>query len=302
MIIITTGILLAVVLSIAATAGMFSEKSGTVNIAINGMMVGGALVYWLLSKSFDLKGPMQIVGYLIAMLSGIIIGGLFGFATITLKANQIIAGTAMNLLFGALGLFMWKYKGGTISSPMNFVQWRVGGEKYLTSDFNYVFGLILLIGILVTCFSWAWLKLTPWGLRFKAAGENPQALDSQGINVVKTRYYGVLISGVLATLAGAMYAQVNKQFDGNVAGLGFIALALMIAGQWNVIYIFVAAFAFGMLYSVGQNIAVYQKSMQTYQALIQIIPFIISIGILVATSKKSRAPKAAGVAYDKGKR
>lgn len=302
MIIVTFGILLAIVLAVGATSGLFAEKSGTVNIAINGMMIGGGLIYWMLTKEFEMKGWMQLVGYIISILGGIVIGGIFALATITLRANQVIAGTAMNLLFGGIGLFIWKYKGGTNTQSLNYTQLRFGGESTSTSDFTYIFGLILILGIMIILISFLWLKFTPWGLRLKSAGENPQALDSQGISVTKTRYVGLLISGGLGALAGAMFVQLQQQFTGGAAGLGFVALAILIAGQWNIFYISISAFVFGMLYSVGTNLSAYFIELDTIQPLIQTTPFILALIVLVLTSKKSLAPAAVGVAYDKSKR
>ena len=139
-------------------------------------------------------------------------------------------------------------------------------------------------------------------MRLKAAGENPQALDSQGISVTKTRYIGLLISGGLGALAGAMFIQLQQQFTGGVSGLGFVALAILIAGQWNIFYISISAFVFGMLYSVGTNLSAYFIDLDSIQPLIQATPFILALVVLIITSKKSLAPAAVGIAYDKSKR
>jgi len=302
MIILTTGIILSFILMIGSFAGMFSEKSGIVNIAINGMMIGGAVIYWILSKGLDLSsGGMQIVAYLISFISGMFIGALFGFATITLKANQVIAGTAMNLLFAAIGAFLYIYFDGSTTSLLSQQPAVITSNRF---DFTFIFGVIMLISIIVFIVSFIFMKYTPWGNRLRAAGENPSALDSQGISVTKTRYVGVLVSGALASLAGAMYVQTIGSYNGTVAGLGFVALAILIAGQWNPIYILIASFVFGLLYSTGINLtAVYNiKSLTTIEPLLQAIPFILSLVTLVITSKRSRAPKAAGVPYDKSKR
>ena len=298
--ILTIGIVLGLILMVAALSGMFSEKAGIVNIAINGMMIGGALIFWLVQQKMNIESTgMQIVGYLIAMTGGLVIGAIFGFATITLKANQVIAGTAMNLLFAAIGLFLYKYMG---AQKVALIDGKSGALSEVPTDFKYIFGIVMLISLVVFIISYVWIKFTPWGLRLSAAGENPQALDSQGISVKKTRYYGVLISGVLASLAGAMYIKTVGIFHGNVAGLGFVSLAILIAGQWNPIYIFISAFSFGLLYSTGLKITAYDKSLSSVQSLIQMLPFVLSLSALIITSKRSRSPKAAGVPYDKSKR
>lgn len=303
MIIITTGIVLSLILMIGALSGLFSEKAGIVNIAINGMMIGGAIIYWVMSKNYDLSSwGMQIVGYLTAFIGGIAIGLLFGFATITLKANQVIAGTAMNLLFAAIGAFLYIYLDGPSTSLLKQAPAAIGKTQL---DFTYIFGVILILATIIFVVTFVFMKFTPWGLRLKAAGENPSALDSQGISVSRTRYVGVMISGALAATAGAMYIQTLGSYGGNVAGLGFVSLAILIAGQWSPLYILISAFGFGILYSAGINLSVlypHSESIQTYRPLMQAAPFILALVALVVTSKRSQAPKAAGIAYDKSKR
>ena len=297
--IVTYGILLFIVLAVASFGGMFSERSGIVNIAINGMMIGGGLVYWLLSMKVDLSPWYSQVGaYLLVGMSGFITGGLFGFAAIKLKADHVIAGTAINMLLAGISLFLVSYYGTT----KQLLPQEMAGASNLKTEFKSIFGVILFLGITLLLIGWVWISFTPWGMRLKASGENPQALDSQGINVIKTRYIGLMISSFLGSIAGAMFIQINGTFRGNVGGLGYVALAILIAGQWNPLIIVGASVAFGLLYSLGTNIAVYEKALSDIQPLVKTLPFVLALGTLVLTSKNSRAPKAAGVAYDKSKR
>lgn len=221
------GSILFAVLLIAAMAGLYSERAGVVNIAIDGMMIIGALVYALLGKVLSQYGNgMQIIALLIATICGGTFALLHGFASITLKAQQVISGTALNLLATGIGLFF-------VSIPSlaagNMIQ---TGFSTIGIDSYQIINIFLIIAIVLAGFTFIFFRFTKTGLRYVGCGENPNAVDAAGINVIKTRYKAVIISGCLAGLAGAMFTHyLSGQFRGDVQGQGYIALAIMIFGQ-----------------------------------------------------------------------
>ncbi len=294
------GSVLFAVLLIAAMAGLYSERSGVVNIAIDGMMIIGALVYALLGKFLSQYGNgMQIIALLIATIAGGAFALLHGFASITLKAQQVISGTALNLLATGLGLFF-------VSIPAlaagNMIQ---TGFSTIGIDRAQIINIFLIIAIILAIFTFVFFKFTKTGIRYAGCGENPNAIDADGINVIKTRYKAVIISGCLAGLAGAMFTHyVSGQFRGDVQGQGYIALAIMIFGQWRIQYITLGAVLFSFLIALagtlwrftGWNIA------DPSNQLLKILPFVLALVTMVAFSKYSKIPKASGIPFDKSLR
>ena len=299
MLIFNSIIILFIVLMLASLSGLFAERSGTVNIGINGMMLVGSLTYWLIQRAFPGNNSLfQVLYLLIAILSGVLTGLIFSFAAISLKANQIIAGTAINMVASAISLFILGRTTGSekmISSP----------EIVLSTDSTKLSNLIslpLLFGVLILIISFVALKYTAWGLRLKAAGENPQALDSKGISVIRTRYIGIIISGMLASFGGIIFVLNRGVFSGNVQGLGFVGLTILIAGQWKIQWMLLASLVFSAIFTVADKLQTIQSSLSRIKPLMQTIPFLLSLLFLVLFSKRSLAPAAAGVAYDKTKR
>ena len=293
-------IILFLILMFASLSGLFAERSGTVNIGINGMMLVGALTYWIFQKAFPSKqGATQILYFLIAMLSGIFTGLIFSFSAISLKANQIISGTAINMLAASISLFLI----GTVTGPEKLIPPQ--SEWVFTTDsskLGHIISLPVFLGILILLISFISLKYTAWGLRLKAAGENPHALDSKGISVIKTRYVGIIISGMLASIGGAIFVQEQGVFDGNVQGLGFVGLTILIAGQWRIHWMLLASIIFASIFTIADNLQIINASLSEIKPLMQTIPFVLSIAFLILFSKRSLGPAAAGVAYDKTKR
>ncbi|MBP3656871.1 MAG: ABC transporter permease [Clostridia bacterium] len=298
-------LLYTVVLMLVALGGMFSERSGIINIALEGIMVIGGLIGVIAMKLMPAgASPAAIVIAAVsaAALAGMIYAALLAFASINLNADQTIGGTALNMLATALAMVIAKGFNGSASAKLD----------YSNRPFVYDFGpltvnVFLFIGIAILLLSYFVLYKTRLGLRLRACGEHPQAADSVGINVYKMRYIGVLISGVLGGIGGLAYiipSVSSWNFEVGVSGAGFLALAVMIFGQWKPFRIFFAAVFFALFKSMA-NIASsipFLESLGWTQNMYNMIPFIASMVILAFTSKKSRAPKAEGVPYDKGAR
>ena len=227
---------------------------------------------------------------------------LLSFASINLRADQTIGGTALNLLATALAMVIAKGVNHSASAKLDY------SNRVFVYDFGpLTVNVFLFIGLVALILSYIVLYKTRLGLRLRACGEHPQAADSVGINVYKMRYIGVLISGVLGGIGGMAYiipSVSSWNFEVGVSGAGFLALAVMIFGQWKPFRIFLAAVFFALFKSLA-NIASsipFLADLGWTQNMYNMIPFIASMIILAFTSKKSRAPKAEGIPYDKGSR
>ena len=298
-------LLYTVVLMLVALGGMFSERSGIINIALEGIMVIGGLM-GVLAINLLPEGVSALTIVLVsvsaAALAGMLYAALLAFASINLNADQTIGGTALNMLATALAMVIAKGFNGSASAKLD----------YSNRPFVYEIGpltvnVFLFIGIVILLLSFFILYKTRLGLRLRACGEHPQAADSVGINVYKMRYIGVLISGMLGGIGGMAYiipSVSSWNFEVGVSGAGFLALAVMIFGQWKPFRIFFAAVFFALFKSLA-NIASSIPMLADLgwtQNMYNMIPFIASMIILAFTSKKSRAPKAEGIPYDKGAR
>ena len=323
--IISLTVVFAVPLLLVALGGMFSEHSGVINIALEGMMIIGALFACFTLQAFDQNGfgaahPQlaMFIAILVAGLCGMIFSLLLAFAAINLKADQTIGGTALNQFAPAFAVVLtWAIQGQgltTISIPrwVRITRETVGlapieGQSFWDTLFFKYFYLTTPIAIILLIVSYIVLYKTRFGLRLRACGEHPQAADSVGINVYRMRYAGVLISGVLGGLGGIVYiiAGVSEwKFENGVAGFGFLALAVMIFGQWKPTRIALAALLFGFFRALGNVYSGFDllSSLNLPSSVYNMLPYIISLVVLAFTSQKSRAPKAEGIPYDKGQR
>ena len=298
-------LLYTVVLMLVALGGMFSERSGIINIALEGIMVIGGLAGILAIQMMPKDaGLLMVVGGSIAAaaLAGIVYSTLLAFASINLNADQTIGGTALNMLATALAIVIAKGVNGSASPKLEY-----NNRMFIYEVGPLTVNAFLYVGIAILLLSFFVLYKTRLGLRLRACGEHPQAADSVGINVYKMRYIGVLISGALGGIGGMAYiipSVSSWNFEVGVSGAGFLALAVMIFGQWKPFRIFFAAVFFALFKSLA-NIASSIPMMAALgwtQNMYNMIPFIASMIILAFTSKKSRAPKAEGVPYDKGSR
>jgi len=332
----------AVPLMIVALAGIFAERSGIINLALEGIMILGAFIGVLFVRLVQQWGWFDAakaagdwialqgfagLAMLVAALFGALFSLLLAFAAINLKADQTIGGTALNLLAPAIVLFfiriianqnsMQMYTGDSATwfmvkkamfgfgrnEDMNFL-----GETFLNKVYFATY-LCIIIFIILSII----LYKTRFGLRLRSCGENPQAADSLGINVVKMRYAGVSISGALAGMGGFVYAltTANCSSNGDVAGFGFLALAVMIFGNWKPLNVAGAALLFGLFKCIAASYSsldingdgIYLlKQLGINTNFYRMIPYLITLLVLAFTSKSSRAPKAEGIPYDKGSR
>ena len=301
----------ASVLILVALGGCFSERSGVINLGLEGIMVMGAL-----GGAFTMKYMAGMPGMVI-VLATILISALFGLiyslllavACINFKADQTIVGTALNLLGTAAATVIVKAV-NTAANPDDVssdVQYIAAKKSLLVNIGDFEFNWFMLVAFLALVAAYIVLYKTRFGLRLMACGEHPQAADSVGINVYKMRYAGVMISGALGGLGGIVYitAGVSEwKFDNGVAGFGFLALAVMIFGQWKPIRIALAALLFGMFRALSNVYSGFDflTAMNIPSTVYNMMPYIISLLVLTFTSKNSKAPKAEGIPYDQGQR
>jgi simple sugar transport system permease protein len=300
-------------LLIVALGGMYSERSGVVNIALEGIMVIGAFVslYFMNQMQTTMSGQtLLILSMLVAAVTGMLLSFFHAYASINMKANQVISGTALNLFAPAFAIFTARMLIGVQQVTFSNT-YRIPLVPYL-SDIP-VLGDLLFKNTYITTFVGFGILIvatfvlykTRFGLRLRACGEHPQAADAAGVNVKKMRYIGVLISGALAGLGGlVLMVPVTTAFDGQVGGYGFLALAVLIFGQWRPGRILFAAFFFGLMKTISAAYTgipiLLALGIPSY--MFKMTPYLATIIILTFTSKKSAAPKAAGEPYDAGKR
>lgn len=300
-------------LLIVALGGLFSERSGVVNIALEGIMVIGAFsgIYFINQTQGALPGqPVLLLAILVAAAAGMLISLLHAYAAINMKADQVISGTAINIFAPAFVIFVARMLQGVQQIP--FVnQFRINSVPVL-GDIPVIGPLLFqntyittYIGVGILVISWLVLYKTRFGLRLRACGEHPQAADSVGINVYKMRYVGVLISGALAGIGGLVFViPTSTNFNATVSGYGFLALAVLIFGQWKPWRIAGAALFFGFMKTLS---AVYSGipflvGLGIPSNIYKMIPYVATLILLAFTGKTSCAPKAEGIPYDKGSR
>jgi len=311
-------------LLLVALGGMFSERSGIINIALEGIMVVGALFSCLAYRSFDASGfgpahPQTAVflAVLVAAATGCAFSLLLAFASIHLKADQTIGGTALNMLAPAAAITLtWAIQGqgqSQIQIPTwtRITQASFGIEAKDTFLHRLIFKSFYLttpLSLLLLAVSAVILYRTRFGLRLRSCGEHPQAADSVGINVYKIRYAGVAISGALGGIGGIAYSMAaGSTYQSSVAGYGFLALAVMIFGNWKPLNILGASVFFAVFKIIGSysgSIPFMPKfeGVKSSDYIYNMLPYIVTMIVLILTSRKSRAPKAEGVPYDKGAR
>lgn len=307
----------AIPLLLVALGGMFSERSGVINIALEGIMLFGAffgaLFVFFIQKSQLDPQVIILIGMVLAGFSGFIYSLFLSFAAVTMKANQTITGVSLNMLIPAAILLFSKmfFNSDGVTTNMDFYIRKVPvlgdipiiGEMFFQKTYlTVVLGLFFLVISVIVFYK------TKFGLRLRACGEHPQAADSVGINVYFMRYAGVSISGILGGIGGFFYSV--GVLDGNVnghtgvAGFGFLALAVMIFGQWKPIRILFAALFFAFLRTLAYSVVLipFLDNLGINQTYYKMLPYIATMIVLAFTSRKSRAPKAEGIPYDKALR
>ena len=297
-------LMFASVLLLVALGGCFSEHSGVINIGLEGIMVFGALGGALMMKYMPTAVVVVILlTTLMAMIFGMLYSLLLAVAAINFKADQTLVGTAMNLLGTAAATVIVKAINiaedvSNVSSAITYINVK---KAFLVDINGFEFNWFMLMAAMLLVISYVLLYKTRFGLRLQACGEHPQAAAT-----LKMRYAGVMISGVLGGLGGLVYitAGVSEwKFENGVAGFGFLALAVMIFGQWKPFNICGAAMFFAVFKSLA-NIAdsTFLAQLHWSSNIYNMMPFVASMVILAFTSKNSMAPKAEGIPYDKGSR
>ena len=306
-------LIFASVLMLVALGGCFAERSGVINIGLEGIMVlgalGGALVMKYLPASVGAPA-MVLLTILASALMGLLYSLLLAVAAINFKADQTITGTAMNILATAAATVAVKAintaasGGNDVSSDVVYTATK---DLLIVRLGSFEFNWFMLVAVICLVAAYLLLYKTRFGLRLRACGEHPQAADSVGINVYKMRYAGVLISGVLGGLGGIVYITAGVslwKFENGVAGFGFLAMAVMIFGAWHPLKIALASLLFGFFRALGNVYSGFDfmMALNIPSVVYNMLPYIISLVVLAFTSKKSRAPKAEGIPYDKGSR
>ena len=305
-------LIFASVLLLVALGGCFSEHSGVINLGLEGIMVIGALGGALVMRYL----PAGTSGFVIvfatllgSILFGVVYSALLAVASINFKADQTIVGTALNMLGVAAATVIVKAI-NTAANPddvSSTIFYGTAKKAFLVNIGKFEFNWFMVIAVIALVFAYVTLYKTKFGLRMMACGEHPQAADSVGINVYKMRWAGVLISGALGGLGGICYilAGVSEwKFENGVAGFGFLALAVMIFGQWKPTRIALAALLFGLFRALS-NVYFgfgFLVNLNLPGSVYNMLPYIISLIVLAFSSKNSRAPKAEGIPYEKGQR
>ena len=335
-------LLYAIPLMIVALAGVFAERSGIINLALEGIMIFGAFAgvlfvrlmqnaEWVLNaasnKEYGKLQLLEVLAMLTAALCGAIFSLLLSFASINLRADQTIGGTALNLMAPAFVLFFVRIianqntlqmQSGDSATYFMIKKTMFGFDKkqdigFLGNTFINKVYLATYLCILIFVVLSIILYKTRFGLRLRSCGENPQAADSLGINVYHMRYAGTTISGALAGMGGFVYSltTANCTSNGDVAGFGFLALAVMIFGNWKPLNIAGASLLFGLFKCIAAGYSsvdingdgvFWLAEIGISPHLYRMLPYIITLLVLAFTSKSSRAPKAEGIPYDKSTR
>lgn len=307
-------LLYAAVLTLVAMGGMFSERSGVINIALEGIMVIGGLIGVVTINAMNALGVPVFLGIVVCVaasaVAGLIYSSLLAFSAINLKADQTIGGTALNLLATAVAMVIAKRINGSDSPKITY---STNTNAVLNnSHFSFNVGPLtlnwfLVVTLIALVAAWFILYRSRFGMRLMACGEHPQAADSVGINVYKMRWAGVLMSGALGGIGGMAYivpAVGDWNFEMGVAGMGFLALAVMIFGQWKPLNIAGAALFFAVFRAMANiyDSFPFLAQLGWPKEIYNMMPFVASMVVLAFTSKSSHAPKAEGIPYDKGSR
>lgn len=305
----------SVPLLIVALGGMYSERGGVVNIALEGIMVMGAFfgiffLNFMQAQSLMSGNTLFLAALLLAGAIGGIYSLLHAYAAINMNADQVISGTALNMFAPAFAIYAARMLQG-VQQVQFRNEFRIASVPFLGNIpiigdlfFKNTY-LSTFIGFGILAISVFVLYKTRFGLRLRACGEHPGAADSVGINVYKMRYVGVFISGILAGVGGFVFVvPTSTNFNADVAGYGFLALAVLIFGQWKPTRILAAAFFFGITKTIAATYAIvpFLGNLGLPDYVYKMIPYIATLISLAFTSKKSSAPKAAGQPYDKGAR
>ena len=278
----------------AALGGMFSERAGVINIALEGLMLAGAFTAAV--ATYELQNPY--IGFLCGMAVGALVALVFAIAVIKFEADQVVTGFAVSLLMLGLPAVISSRLYDSAGSTQQIA------KQFLLPDYYNRISIASILAFLLVPLCWYVLYKTPFGLRIRAAGENPEAADAAGVNVIRLRYVAVVISGVLAAAGGAYLSigQSSLFTRGMTAGRGYIALAALILAKWKPIPVLFACLFFGFTEALSiqmQGVIKMPSGDDVPVQFIQMIPYVLTIIVLAGFIGLSRAPKALGIPYRK---
>lgn len=319
---IIDGLSFALPLFIMAIGGIYSERSGVTNLAVEGLQgfgafVGAFVAFSISSEGFHLFSPGSQIPMYVALLFAFIGGCLYAMIhavlCVNFKANQVISGVVINILATALTTFL--------TSQINASMFGAASNKFiLTASMRFsipILSSIPVIGafftslypfeliiIVIALFFWYLMDKTPFGMHLRACGDNPHAVDAAGVDVGRVRFVAVMISGGLSGLGGICFAySISAQFSSGIyMGYGYLAIAALIFGNWQILPTLGACLIFGFARSAGYNLTQALSLPAAFQDLFMTLPYIVTLLLLVFFSKSNRAPRALGEIYDKGKR
>jgi general nucleoside transport system permease protein len=311
---IHTTIVFSTALMFGALGGLFSERSGVVNIAIEGMMTIGAftaaVVTFFSNEALGGSGFSPWIGFLAAIVAGALFALPHAVASVTYNADQTVSGVALNFLALGLGVYLTKlmFNGAAQTENLQFTFPKI--RIPLLYDIPYLGHAVFeayptsYLVLIITVLAWYFLYRTPWGLRLRAVGEHPKAADTAGVNVAKVRYWAVMTSGALAAMGGATIALTTTGSFSHttITGQGFIALAALIFGKWHPGGAVAAAFFFGIATAI--KFVLQSAGLAAYVPvdIIYMLPYILTIIVLVTFVGRATAPAASGTPYEKGSR
>lgn len=316
--IIIDGLSFALPLFIMAIGGIYSERSGITNLALEGLQGAGAFVGALVAVFLmQSMGTTSQVPYyaamLFAMIGGMVYAMLHAVLCIKFKANQVISGVVINILAMALTAFLTKSINRVVfQAPSDkFIlsvsqRWTIPGLSkipVLGAVFTDIYPFEIII-VVVAAIAWYVLYRTKYGLHLRACGDNPHAVDAAGIDVAKVRFTAVMVSGALSGLAGMSFAySISANYSSGIyVGYGYLSIAALIFGNWKIIPTLAACLLFGFAKSGGYQIVQAAGLPSSYSELIMILPYVLTLLLLIFFSKHNDSPKALGEIYDKGKR
>ena len=316
--VIIDGLSFALPLFIIAIGGIYSEKSGIINLALEGFQGFGAFIGALSAvlianaTGTDIQN-LFYVALLFSMIGGMLFSIIHALLSIKFKANQVISGVVINILALALTTFL--------TTQINALVFGTASDKFqlgvserftiagladipvIGAVFTNVYPFQVII-VVIAFLAWYLLYKTKFGMRLRASGENPHSVDAAGVNVEKIRFSAVLISGLLSGLGGMCFAySISANFSSNIyMGYGFLAIAALIFGNWRILPTLAACLLFGFAKSGGTFIAQIMALPSSFTDLFMILPYVLTLLLLIFFSKSNRAPRALGEIYDKGKR
>lgn len=316
--ILIDGLSFAIPLFVMAIGGIYSEKSGVTNLALEGLQGMGAFIgaFVAVLAAGYFGSNSQVPYYLAivcAMAGGMLYSLLYGLLCIRLKANQIIGGVVINILAMSLTAFFTKLLNRLVFGAASekfvlgvsarFTIPLLSGIPVIGAAFKDVYPFEILI-LLIAVVAWYVLYKTRYGMNLRACGDNPHAVDAAGENVTRIRLIAVLVSGALSGLAGISFAySISANFSSNIyVGYGYLAIAAMIFGNWKILPTLGSCLLFGFARSGGHYLVQKMQMPSSYSDLAMTLPYIVTMLLLIFFSKYNRAPRALGEIYDKGKR